>query len=50
MFAVTLDRQNKRDEAVPAYEAFVARAPQRENIQIREAQERVAALRAAGGS
>jgi Tfp pilus assembly protein PilF len=50
ILAITLDRLNKREEAVAAYEAFVARAPQRENIQIREAQERVAALRAAGGS
>ena len=46
--AVSIDKQDKRDEAVAAYEAFLARAPKRENIRITEAEERVAALRAAG--
>jgi Tfp pilus assembly protein PilF len=43
--AVTLDRQDKRDEAIAAYEAFLARAPKRENVRIKEAQDRIAALR-----
>jgi Tfp pilus assembly protein PilF len=46
--AVTLDRQDKRDEAIAAYEAFLARAPKRENIRIKEVQDRIAALEAPG--
>jgi predicted Zn-dependent protease len=48
--AVTLDQQNKREETIAAYQAFLARAPKRENIRVKEAEERVAALGAAGGT
>jgi tetratricopeptide (TPR) repeat protein len=48
MLAVTLDQQQKGEEAVAAYEAFLARAPKRENIRIKEVQDRIAALEAPG--
>jgi Tfp pilus assembly protein PilF len=48
--ALLLDKENKRDEAIAAYEAFLARAPRRENVRIREAEERIAALKAAAGT
>jgi Tfp pilus assembly protein PilF len=48
--ALVLDQQNRREEAIAAYQAFLDRAPRRENIRIKEAQDRISALKAAGGS
>jgi tetratricopeptide (TPR) repeat protein len=48
--AVTLDKQNKAADAIAAYEAYLARAPRRENIRIKEAEDRVAVLKAGGGT
>jgi tetratricopeptide (TPR) repeat protein len=44
MLAVTLDAQKKYPEALATYEEFLARAPRR-HIRIKEARDRVAALR-----
>jgi Tfp pilus assembly protein PilF len=46
MLALTLDQEKKGEEAAAAYEAFLVRAPRRENVRIKEAQDRVVALRA----
>jgi Tfp pilus assembly protein PilF len=45
--AVALARQGKRDEAIAAYEAFIARCPRRLESQAAEARDRIAKLRAA---
>lgn len=46
LLAWVLDKQDKRPEAVSAYREFLARAPKRENVRIKEAEERIAALQA----
>jgi Tfp pilus assembly protein PilF len=46
--AIVLEAQNKKTEALAAWEAYLARAPRRENVRIKEAQDRVAALKTEG--